>query len=85
MVNTKEPEYETYSSHRPSHTGTEHVVVRIAVERDGPGGCSVSVETSEGSSLVEKYGGVAAALAACREFIVKDLDAWIEMAASEGL
>lgn len=72
-------------SERPAAAGPEHLIIRIGVVREGPGGCSVTVESPGQSSLVDKYEGVARALAACRNYIIKDLDAWIEQATNDGL
>jgi hypothetical protein len=58
----------------PEGVDPEQLIVRIGVVKDRPGGCTVSVESLPESPLVAKYGGVAAALTACRDFIIGDLD-----------
>ncbi len=61
-------------SHQPEGSVLEQLTVRIGVLADMAGGNSVTIAAADGSSLVEKYGSVSAALAACRDFIVRDLD-----------
>jgi hypothetical protein len=50
------------------------VKVHIGLVVDQPGGCEVTFEALPDSPLVAKYGGVIATLAACRDFMVRDLD-----------
>lgn len=58
----------------PAEHGSPQLTVRFEIFRDEKGGCSATLSAPEGSTLVAKYGGKGRAVAACRDFIIADLD-----------
>ena len=69
----------SWGSELPPEAGSIQLTVTFDVFRDEEGGCAASFSFPEESRLIEKYGTSGRALAACREAIVSDLEALIEL------